>query len=100
MERQKTHSTLSQFVWVYGTPTVWGPQKASCISGFVKNILHVYLLYTANLVWSPRFIFVLGRELTYTVLNFNITPCRHQLTTISSVVTTSPLYPVSPPAQL
>jgi hypothetical protein len=75
-----------------------------------------------NLVCSPIFIFVSGPELTSTAPNFNITRCRHQLTTspfypvsppthrsiqcrhqltaLSSVATSSPLYPVSPPAHL
>jgi len=96
MKTQKAHLTLSQFMWVHGTPTVWELQKAGCISGFVKNILHVCLASTANLVWTPRFIFVLGPELTSTVSNFNTTRCRHQLTTIFSVATSSPLYTMSP----
>ena len=87
-------------MWVHGTLLFGGPKKASCISGFVKNILHVCVVSTASLVWSPRFTHLLHPELTSTVTNFNIMRCRHQLTTKPSVATSSPLYPVSPPTHL
>lgn len=51
-------------------PTVWEPQKASCISGFMKNILRVCFVSTANLVWSPKIYFCIGPRTDFSRTRF------------------------------